>query len=382
MMKDEQDYYLQNLEELKKQLDLTMVENENQDENENKTSYEDENENENLNENQNENGEIDEYDEELVEEILRENPDRLRKLKEDHLSIKEYYEREFRKSIAFLDDMVGMEEIKEKFIRLKHYMDWVMMLEQHGGDISVLPKPNLSFLFLGDPGTGKTTLATNMGDILYTLGLIKEPDVTIVRREDLVGENYGAEELKTKEALAKSRDSVFVLDEAYQCFKGGVDKRDPGYHILETIMAELGQPGRCIILAGYKKEMLEMLNVNSGFSSRIPKENIFEFKGSSEQSLLRVVENRLSEMAMRMSPAAKRMLKESIHEQFQHRDRNFGNARQMRQMTDAMVYAHANRIMSGKSTIERMVISSADMATCLSAQNAGKTITRSRIGFA
>lgn len=288
----------------------------------------------------------------------------------------------FEEAIAFLDDMLGMEEIKEKLLRLERYVKWKKSLEDGGIDISHFPTPNLIFIFLGDPGTGKTTLAGKMGDILYSLDLIDRPEVLFYKREDLVGENYGSEEKHTKAALEKSHGGVLVLDEAYQCFKSANDKRDPGYHILETLMAEFDKPGRCIILAGYKQEMLNLMQVNRGFKSRIPTENLFEFNSPNEERLFDIVKQRLDKMQMRMSTTAARMLRESIHEQHSKKNDSFGNARQMRQITDSMIMAHANRIMSHAPTEDNLVINSADMTTCLNEQKLQNEPTRSRIGFA
>lgn len=302
--------------------------------------------------------------------------------KDDEEDMTKFEKKRFEDTIAFLDDMVGMEEIKEKLLRLGRYVKWKKALLDSGNDVSHYPTPNLIFFFMGDPGTGKTTLAGKMGEVLYSLDLIERPEVLFYKREDLVGENYGSEEKNTKAALEKTRGGVLVLDEAYQCFKSANDKRDPGYHILETLMAEFDKPGRCIIMAGYKKEMLDLMQVNSGFKSRIPRENLLEFTGPSEARLFEMVKRRLHKMEMRMSPKAANMLRQSIHEQLNRKEQSFGNARQMQQITDAMVIAHANRIMVTPTRDDNFVINSADMNTCLSAQTQQNQPTRSRIGFA
>lgn len=207
-------------------------------------------------------------------------------------------ETDFENSLSFLDDMVGMEHVKEKLLRLGRYAQWKKKLEIVGIDTSVFPQPNLTFMFLGSPGTGKTTVAKQMGKILKSIGLLSYDHVNEYRREDLVGQNYGAEEQNTKEALNESAGGVFFLDEAYQCFKQSVDKRDPGYHILETIMQHFDKPDRCIIMAGYKEEMIELFKVNPGFRSRIPDENIIEFTGPSEQMLIDVATNAFRKMSL------------------------------------------------------------------------------------
>lgn len=287
----------------------------------------------------------------------------------------------YAEATAFLDEMVGMEHIRAKLDRIQRYVLWRMLMVADGGDKECYPEPNLTFLFLGDPGTGKTTLANHMGEILYSLDLIESPEVFVYRRENLVGENYGSEERATTEALEKSRCGVFFLDEAYQCFKGATDKRDPGYHILETLMAEFDKPGRCIIMAGYRAEMLELMKVNSGFRSRIPQENIIEFACPDEDRLYNLVRMRLKKMKLRMSPKASKMLRDSIHEQLRHPDRSFGNARQMRQLTDALVFAHANRVIGNYYADAQYTITSEDMTACLAEQKRDLQPTRNAIGF-
>ena len=329
-----------------------------------------------------------------LKENWDENLRALQQLKEelDAVEIKrEVQGAAWRKELAFLDDMVGMEPIKQRLLDLGRYMGWTRWMAAHGNDVSLYPTPNLTFLFLGEPGTGKTTLAKHMGDILYSMGLIRRKEVFIYRREDLVGENYGCEEELTREALENSRDAVLVLDEAYQCFKNSSDRRDPAYHILETLMAEFGEPGRCIILAGYKDEMMELMQVNPGFRSRIPEENILLFSGPSEEALFEIVDRRLGSMKMRMTPDAKRLLHRSIHEQYVRRDRSFGNARQMCQMADAILFTHAQRFMESlqsndcSSHSDSLLINSVEMQTCLDRQSSVlQTIKtkRSSIGFA
>lgn len=282
-------------------------------------------------------------------------------------------------TLSFLDDMVGMEHVKEKLLRLGRYAQWKRKLEAVGIDTSIYPRPNLTFMFLGDPGTGKTTVARHMGEILHSIGLLSHDDVQEYRREDLIGECYGSEEGKTKEALRESRGKVFFLDEAYQCFKQSTDKHDPGYHILETMMAHFGRPNTCIIMAGYKNEMLELFKVNPGFRSRIPDENIIEFTGPSEQLLMDVANNAFTKMQFFMSPEAHDLLEHHIHALWTNKDDDFGNARVIRQFADSVVINHANRIMTTTMS-DDFIITEPDVKQSIP-QKQNKKITRSRIGF-
>lgn len=268
--------------------------------------------------------------------------------------------KDFEASLAFLDDMVGMEHVKQKMLRLGRYAQWMKKLEIAGIDTSVFPQPNLTFMFLGDPGTGKTTVAMQMGSILKSIGLLTSDQVHEYRREDLVGQNYGCEEQNTKEALNESDGGVFFLDEAYQCFKQSTDKRDPAYHILETMMQHFGKPNRCIIMAGYKSEMMELFKVNPGFRSRIPQDNIIEFSRPSEQMLMDVATNTFRRMSLDVTHDADATLREHIHQIWLNKDKSFGNARVIRQLAESIIINHANRIMTSTDS-DCLTISQSDI---------------------
>lgn len=291
----------------------------------------------------------------------------------------EFSVQKFEESLAFFDDMVGMEHIKEKFLRLGRYVQWRDKMHDAGVDTSNFPQPNLTFMFLGDPGTGKTTVAKHMGEILHRLGLLWTEHVYEYRREDLVGVNYGSEELNTKDAINEAKGGVFFLDEAYQCFKQSTDKRDPGYHILETMMQHFGTPGSCFIMAGYKHEMQELFKVNPGFRSRIPDENIIEFSSPSEQMLLDVADNAFTKMNLHVAPDAHDLLQQHIHDMWTSKCQDFGNARVIRQLTESVVINHANRIMTSPDS-DDLLIDGSDIKRSIPQQQK-TTPTRSRIGF-
>lgn len=293
----------------------------------------------------------------------------------------EQAEETFEESLAFLDDMVGMEGVKEKLLRIGRYVQWRDRMKAKGIDTSDFPQPNLTFMFLGEPGTGKTTVAYRMGRILHSLGLLPSRKVMEFRREDLIGENYGSEELATKEALRRSRDSVFFLDEAYQCFKQSTDKRDPGYHILETMMAHFEQPGRCIIMAGYKNEMMELFKVNPGFQSRIPKENIIEFRSTTEDVMLKIAMDGFRKLSLRLTSGARSLMVNAMRETSAKKGKSFGNARAIVQFVKAVVINHANRVMIS-GMCDDMKITKADIMPSLCELKEGKTEARTRIGFA
>lgn len=303
----------------------------------------------------------------------------LKQLKEEEQLLEMLDTEPFEDTLKFLDEMSGMQHIKEKLLRLGRYVQWCNKQDDHGIDISNYPDPNLAFIFMGDPGTGKTTVARQMGRILHSLGLLTTGKVYEYRREDLMGETYGSQEIATKEALEKSKGGVLFLDEAYQCFKGSIDRHDPAYHILETLMSQFDENDRCIIMAGYKSEMQELFKVNPGFRSRIPDDNIIEFTGPTEQMLMDVATKAFSKMHFHIAPDAQELLRQHIHAMWTSKDKDFGNARSIRQLTDSMVINHANRMMTTNDRDDH-TITTTDIQQSISHQQT-KSPTRSRIGF-
>ena len=132
-------------------------------------------------------------------------------------------------------------------------------------------RPTLHMSFTGGPGTGKTTVALRMAEILHALGYIRTPRVHTVTRDDLVGQFIGHTAPKTKEAIARAAGGVLFIDEAYYLFRPE-NERDYGQEVIEILLTEMeNERGDLVVVfAGYPDRMATFFAANPGLSSRVP----------------------------------------------------------------------------------------------------------------
>ncbi|KAK7054631.1 hypothetical protein VNI00_003094 [Paramarasmius palmivorus] len=177
---------------------------------------------------------------------------------------------------------------------------------------------SLNRVFTGSPGTGKTTVAKLYGQILADLGLLSNgeviwPSVVLKNPADFTGSHLGQSEANTKAILAATVGKVLVIDEAYMLYggnKSGSSNTDPyKTAVIDTIVAEVQSvPGedRCVLLLGYKEQMMEMFqNVNPGLSRRFDIENAFQFDDFSDSELRQVLDLKLKQNDLEATEAAK-----------------------------------------------------------------------------
>ena len=155
--------------------------------------------------------------------------------------------------------------------------------------------PSLHMCFTGNPGTGKTTVAMRMAEILHRLGYIRRPDVVSVTRDDLVGQYIGHTAPKTKEVLKKAMGGVLFIDEAYYLYKPE-NERDYGAESIEILLQimENNRDDLVVILAGYKDRMDRFFQSNPGMSSRIA--HHIDFPDYSPDELLSIAKLMLEKM--------------------------------------------------------------------------------------
>ena len=205
--------------------------------------------------------------------------------------------------------------------------------------------PSLHMSFTGNPGTGKTTVALRMAQILHRLGYVRKGHLVAVTRDDLVGQYIGHTAPKTKEILKKAIGGVLFIDEAYYLYRPE-NERDYGQEAIEILLQvmENQRDDLVVILAGYKQRMETFFRSNPGLSSRIA--HHLDFPDYSPEELLEIALRMAQQMQYRLSESALSALREYIPKRMSQP--HFANARSIRNALDRARLRQANRLFELK----------------------------------
>ncbi|MDE7421924.1 MAG: AAA family ATPase [Muribaculaceae bacterium] len=245
---------------------------------------------------------------------------------EDSDSSDDSYDSDNVNLLAELDDLTGLQSVKEKIRVYDSVMRFTMLRAKRG--LEMFPTP-LHSMFLGSPGTGKTTVAKLMGQMLRRAGILSSGHVIVKERSTLIGQYYSSEGEKTREAIEQAQGGILFIDEAHSLFQPD-DPKDPGRFVIESLLTALADPTKddwMLILAGYPDGMIRLFDINPGFKSRIPDSNIYTFEDFSEEQLMEIAERYLYKKDFTLSPEAKEALHNRLSYDYAHRDQKFGNAR-------------------------------------------------------
>ena len=203
--------------------------------------------------------------------------------------------------------------------------------------------PSLHMSFTGNPGTGKTTVAMRMAEILFRLGYVRKGHLVAVTRDDLVGQYIGHTAPKTKEVLKRAMGGVLFIDEAYYLYRAE-NERDYGQETIEILLQvmENQRDDLVVILAGYKDRMDKFFQSNPGMSSRIA--HHLDFPDYSSDELLAIAQLMLEEQQYRFSPDAEKAFREYLLKRMQMP--HFANARSVRNSLDRSRLRQANRLFA------------------------------------
>ena len=206
--------------------------------------------------------------------------------------------------------------------------------------------PTLHMNFTGNPGTGKTTVALRMAEILHRLGYVREGHLVSVTRDDLVGQYVGHTAPKTREVIKRAMGGVLFIDEAYYLYKPE-NERDYGQEAIEILLQymENNRDDLVVILAGYKNKMDKFFDSNPGMRSRIA--HHLDFPDYSPAELKSIAEIMLADQNYRLSEAAAAALEEYIP--LRMRLPHFSNARSIRNALDRARLRQANRLFAERS---------------------------------
>jgi probable Rubsico expression protein CbbX len=204
--------------------------------------------------------------------------------------------------------------------------------------------PTLHMCFTGNPGTGKTTVALRMAEILHRLDYVREGHLVSVTRDDLVGQYIGHTAPKTKEVIKKAMGGVLFIDEAYYLYRPE-NERDYGQESIEILLQvmENNRDDLVVILAGYKDKMERFFRSNPGMRSRIA--HHIDFPDYTPDELLAIAKLMLAEQNYCLSPEAEQAFSRYIDKRRQME--HFANARSIRNALDRARLRQANRLFEG-----------------------------------
>lgn len=237
-------------------------------------------------------------------------------------------------ALARLEKMAGLKGIKDKVRSLTNFHNLQKKRSEAGLSVK---QPALHARFLGNPGTGKTTVARLLGQIYKEMGLLSSGHVVLEERKNLIGRYYDSEGQAIDNALNRAKGGILLIDEAYNLYVEN-DEKDPGRRILEYLLTALADENNrdwMLILAGYPKEMKTMLESNPGIESRVSE--IFEFEDLNVEELLQVADLYCDDNQYELSEDARKRLKAVITRDVAAKDKNFGNGRYINKLMETAI---------------------------------------------
>jgi probable Rubsico expression protein CbbX len=248
--------------------------------------------------------------------------------------------------LAQLDrELIGLKPVKTRLQEISS----LLLVERIRKKMELTSEtPTLHMSFTGNPGTGKTTVALRMADILHRLGYVRRGHVVSVTRDELVGQYIGHTAPKTKEILKKAMGGVLFIDEAYYLHRPD-NERDYGQEAIEILLQvmESQREDLVVILAGYADRMEKFFSSNPGFRSRIA--HHIDFPDYSNDELLAIAEVMLSKMNYKFNPEAREAFVRYIA--LRKAQPLFSNARSIRNALDRIRLRQANRLVADENAV-------------------------------
>jgi probable Rubsico expression protein CbbX len=267
----------------------------------------------------------------------------------------EYEKTQIEKILGNLEsDLIGLKPVKKRIREIAA----LLLIDRLRKNVGLTSgSPGLHMSFTGSPGTGKTTVALKMSDILYKLGYIRKGHLLTVTRDDLVGQYIGHTAPKTKEVLKKAMGGVLFIDEAYYLYKPD-NERDYGSEAIEILLQvmENQRDDLVVILAGYKERMDVFYESNPGLASRIA--NHVDFPDYTADELLQIGKEMLAEQQYKITLEGEEILLKYII--LRKQQPLFANARSIKNALDRARMRQANRIFEANSDV---VLTKSDLVT-------------------
>jgi len=240
-------------------------------------------------------------------------------------------------------DLVGLTPVKQRIRDIAALLVIDKLRASHG---LASQAPSLHMSFTGNPGTGKTTVALRMAEILHRLGYVRKGHLVAVTRDDLVGQYIGHTAPKTKEVLKRALGGVLFIDEAYYLYRPE-NERDYGQEAIEILLQvmENQRDDLVVIFAGYKDRMDTFFKSNPGLSSRIA--HHIDFPDYAGDELLQIADRMLAAMNYHFDADSRRAFAEYLERRIEQP--HFANARSVRNALDRARLRQASRLFAERN---------------------------------
>lgn len=242
-------------------------------------------------------------------------------------------------------DLVGLAPVKQRIRDIAA----LLVIDKLRANLGLAAQaPSLHMCFTGNPGTGKTTVAMRMAQILHRLGHVREGHLVAVTRDDLVGQYIGHTAPKTKEAIKRAMGGVLFIDEAYYLYRPE-NERDYGQESIEILLQvmENQRDDLVVILAGYKDRMDTFFQSNPGMSSRIA--HHLDFPDYAEGELLQIADSMLGTQNYRFGEGARGAFADYLTRRIAQP--HFANARSVRNALDRARLRQASRLFAERERV-------------------------------
>ena len=241
--------------------------------------------------------------------------------------------------MAELDGLIGLDEVKRDVKSMMNLVRVRRLREEAGLPV---PPMSLHMVFLGNPGTGKTTVARLLGGLYAAIGALEKGQLVEVDRSGLVAGFVGQTALKTTEVIHSALGGVLFIDEAYSLAEGG--ENDFGREAIDTLLKAMEDHRRelVVIVAGYPAPMEKFLHSNPGLESRFNK--YISFPDYTGEELYQIFLSQVERGGYTLSAEADAYAKDYFRSVYENRDANFANGRDVRNRFEDMVVRHADRV--------------------------------------